>query len=120
LRAIPYTEIEDLVRYLRGHSPFETKHGVKGEEFDSVLGVFGRGWNDYDFNRLLEMIPGQSLQERDLKFYSRNRNLFYVVCSRPKTNLALLFTQRLSSEALETAKWLFGAESLHDLGTSLN
>ena len=43
LRAVPYREIVALCRYLSGHSPFETKHGVKGAEFDNVLVVIGRG-----------------------------------------------------------------------------
>ena len=33
LRAVRYQEIVALSRYLSGHSPFETKHGVKGAEF---------------------------------------------------------------------------------------
>ena len=50
LRAVPYQEIVALSRYLSGHSPFETKHGVKGAEFDNVLVVVGRGWNRYNFS----------------------------------------------------------------------
>ena len=54
LRAVPYQEIVALSRYLSGHSPFETKHGVKGAEFENVLVVVGRGWNQYNFNEMLE------------------------------------------------------------------
>ena len=55
LRAVPYQEIVALCRYLSGHSPFETKHGVKGAEFDNVLVVVGRGWNRYNFSQMLEL-----------------------------------------------------------------
>ena len=41
LREVPYQEIVALCRYLSGHSPFETKHGVKGAEFENVLVVVG-------------------------------------------------------------------------------
>ena len=43
LRDVPYREIIALCGYLSGHSPFETKHGVKGAEFENVLVVVGRG-----------------------------------------------------------------------------
>jgi len=37
LKDISYSEVMSLRRYLDGHSPFETKHGVKGAEFENVL-----------------------------------------------------------------------------------
>lgn len=46
LREVPYKEIVSLCRYLSGHSPFETKHGIKGAEFENVLVVVGRGCCD--------------------------------------------------------------------------
>jgi superfamily I DNA/RNA helicase len=42
--------------------------------------------------------------------FERNRNLFYVACSRPKKNLTLLFTQELSGYALATLEGWFGDE----------
>jgi hypothetical protein len=38
----------------------------------------------------------------------RNRNLFYIACSRPKNRLALLFTQKLSDKGLSTIHHWFG------------
>jgi DNA helicase-2/ATP-dependent DNA helicase PcrA len=119
LKAVAYKEIVELARYHQGHSPFETKHGVKGDEFENVLGVFGRGWNDYDFNELLEMIERPNRAAENLEAYERYRNLFYVVCSRPKKNLALLFTQRLSPDAISAAERIFGAGALIDIGALL-
>jgi DNA helicase-2/ATP-dependent DNA helicase PcrA len=116
LHAVPYAEVIELAEYHKGHSPFETKHGVKGEQFENVLVVFGRGWDEYDFNAFLEMSArGETRGEE----YERYRNLFYVVCSRPKTNLALLFTHELTPTAMETLiNWFPGADFV-DLGPTL-
>ena len=40
--------------------------------------------------------------------FERNRNLFYVSCSRPKHGLALLFTQELSATAITQLRAWFG------------
>lgn len=40
--------------------------------------------------------------------FERNRNLFYVACSRAKNNLTLLLTQKLSGDALDRLRLLFG------------
>lgn len=116
LRAIPYKEIISLTSYHSGHSPFETKHGVKGAEFENVLAVIGRGWNQYNFNEMLELAQDPvhvPANRRDA--YERNRNLFYVACSRPKRRLALLFTQELSSYALNTLENWFGKDTIKAL-----
>lgn len=103
LHVIDYREVISVVQYLEGHSPFETKHGVKGAQFENVLVILGRGWNRYNFSRMLENVDHQDrLNERECKTFADNRNLFYVACSRPQKRLALLFTQELSNGALET------------------
>lgn len=116
LRAVPYQEITALARYLTGHSPFETKHGVKGAEFENVVVVVGRGWNRYNFNEMLESAQDSSrLPSSRLDAFERNRNLFYVVCSRPKKRLAILFTQKLSTQAMHTAEAWFGRDAIESL-----
>jgi len=113
LRAVPYKEIISLTDYLTGHSPFETKHGVKGAEFENVLVVVGRGWNQYNFNEMLELAQDPvNVPAKRQEAYERNRNLFYVACSRPKRRLALLFTQELSNQALKTLETWFGAKTI--------
>ncbi len=113
LRSVQYREIVSLCRYLSGHSPFETKHGVKGAEFENVLVVVGRGWNRYNFNEMLELArDGANIPDNKRASFERNRNLFYVTCSRPKTRLAVLFTQELSAAAIETASNWFGADNI--------
>lgn len=112
LRRIPYAEIQSLRSYLEGSSPFETKHGVKGAEFENVLVIVGRGWNQYNFNEMLELASAQTIPASRLTAYERNRNLFYVACSRPRRRLALLFTQHLSQPAIATLRRWYGADSI--------
>lgn len=112
LRTFPYSEVRSLAAFLDKHTPFSTKHGVKGAQFENVLVVAGRGWNQYDFNRLLEWlgnptgIPAEGTTDRAA--FERNRNLFYVACSRPERRLAVLFTQQLTDPALAMLSKLFG------------
>ena len=116
LRSVPYQEIVALCSYLSGHSPFETKHGVKGAEFDNVLVVVGRGWNRYNFCQMLELAADPlSIPANTRDAFERNRNLFYVACSRPKKRLAVLFTQELSARALQTVNDWFGANNIEAL-----
>lgn len=112
LKDISYSEIRSLRRYLDGHSPFETKHGVKGAEFENVLIVVGRGWNQYNFGEMLELAKAQMIPAGREESFERNRNLFYVACSRPQKRLAILFTQALSTEALTTLRNWFGADNI--------
>jgi DNA helicase-2/ATP-dependent DNA helicase PcrA len=116
LHAVPYREIVALCRYLSGHSPFETKHGVKGAQFENVLLVIGRGWNRYNFNEMLELAAeGTPIPTSKEAAFERNRNLFYVACSRPKKRLAILFTQELSAAAIQTVGSWFGGDNIEPL-----
>lgn len=115
LRAVNYSEIMALRDYLTGYSPFQTKHGVKGEEFENVLAVIGRGWSKYNFGEMLELAAETAIPPKDREKFERNRNLFYVVCSRAKRRLALLFTQELTPAAMNTLKHWFGETNIHAL-----
>lgn len=111
LRAVPYVELIALSKFIDGHTPFATKHGVKGAEFENVLVIVGRGWNKYNFVKTLEWMelgPPADKQE----WFENNRNLLYVVCSRPKVRLALLFTQLLTAMAMDKITKLFGADNV--------
>lgn len=114
VRAVPYRELTALQTFLDAETPFSTKHGVKGAEFDDVLVVFGRGWNQYNFAQFLELAP-RAVPDGKKDFFERNRNLFYVACSRPRSRLALLFTQQLSEEALATLSDWIGQQNVHAL-----
>jgi DNA helicase-2/ATP-dependent DNA helicase PcrA len=116
LRDVSYREVVQLSRYLNAHTPFSTKHGVKGAQFENVLVVFGRGWNDYNWKQFLEWSGTSELGDANAATYERNRNLFYVACSRPKRRLALLFTQELSTSALSTLSQWFGKSTIRPVG----
>lgn len=116
LHEIPYQEIVSVTNYLEGHSPFETKHGVKGAEFENVLVIVGRGWNKYNFDKMLSYAADpEGIPAKERKMYEDNRNLFYVACSRPKKRLALLFTQELSGPAMQTVLKWFGKSNVIEL-----
>lgn len=119
LRAVGYREIVALSDYLDGHSVFQTKHGVKGDQFENVVVVFGRGWNDYDFNEYLAMEDNPNLIGGRREDYERYRNLFYVAISRPKRRLALLFTHALQPGAMATIERWFAGNAITDIGAVL-
>ena len=62
---------------------------------------------------MLELAEKSPVPVTDKEMFERNRNLFYVVCSRPKKRLALLFTQEISGTAMKTLETWFGAENIH-------
>lgn len=113
LREVSYQEVVRLSEFIDEKTPFSTKHGVKGAEFENVLVVFGRGWNLYNFSQFLEWGHAPPADKR--KAWERNRNLFYVTCSRPRKRLALMFTQKLSDRAIGTLTEWFGTEAIKSL-----
>ena len=57
-------------------------------------------------------MSGQQLNEHDAASFERNRNLFYVCCSRPKKNLILFITIPLEGEFKRYLEYLVGAENI--------
>lgn len=106
LRSVPYKQVIAVTKFVNDHTPFATNHSVKGEEYENVLVVIGRGWNQYNFDQMLGWFPNPP-QGKD-ETYERSRNLFYVACSRPKKNLAILFTQLVSPASMTTLNNWFG------------
>jgi DNA helicase-2/ATP-dependent DNA helicase PcrA len=95
LKSVKYSEVIELAKYIDDKTPFSTNHGVKGAEFENVLVVCGRGWNKYNWSQFLGWVnDGIPVDKKEA--FERNRNLFYVSCSRPQKRLAVLFTQELS------------------------
>ncbi|MBF9000272.1 UvrD-helicase domain-containing protein [Vibrio nitrifigilis] len=111
LRSVKYSEVVSLSEYIDEKTPFSTQHGVKGAEFDNVLVVCGRGWNQYNWNQLLEWMD-ESYPKDKQDTFERNRNLFYVSCSRGKHNLSLLFTQKLSAKSISELERIFGQDNV--------
>ena len=85
---LDYLQFTSAIDFLYPDAIFSTEHGVKGEEYDNVVFVISKGWNQYQFETYAPMITGHSdVPEGKQASYERNRNLFYVCCSRPKKRL---------------------------------
>lgn len=90
---LEYSQFLAAIDFLYPEAVFSTEHGVKGEEYDNVVFVISKGWNQYQFETYAPMITGLSpIPEGKEASYERNRNLFYVCCSRPKKRLFLFVT----------------------------
>ncbi|MDD2815211.1 MAG: ATP-dependent helicase [Thiotrichaceae bacterium] len=101
LMPIKYSQFEKYHEIYQ--NTFSTQHGTKGDEFDNVLIIIDdRSWKNYNFN---QYFSGEKSTEA---CYIRTRNLFYVICSRAKKNLAVLCVSPLSDPAQNTLKQWFG------------
>lgn len=85
---IDYFQFLTAIDFLTPGALFSTQHGVKGEEYDNVLVVIGRGWHEYNFDKFVPMITNDAQIPKDQQSeFEKNRNLFYVCCSRAKKRL---------------------------------
>lgn len=110
---ISYSEVLNAIQFQKPNAEFSTDHGVKGEEYESVFLVMGRGWANYKFDEfLIQNPPPPSGRAREA--YIRNRNLFYVCCSRPTKNLAILVTFPVLGEFKAYLERVFGTENIYD------
>jgi DNA helicase-2/ATP-dependent DNA helicase PcrA len=111
---VPYREVTDYTAFFEDHTPYATKHGVKGDEFDDVAVVLddaGANWNLYSFTKYLSGEDRTGNEKR----WARSRNIFYVCCSRAKRNLAVIDLAPRSIAKDDGARALFGAEACHFL-----
>ena len=90
---LDYAQFIAVRDFLYPDAQFSTEHGVKGEEYDNVVFVISKGWNQYQFETYAPMITGHSsIPKGKEASFERNRNLFYVCCSRPKKRLFFFVT----------------------------
>ena len=90
---LDYAQFIAVKDFLYPDAQFSTEHGVKGEEYDNVIFVISKGWNQYQFETYAPMITGHvAVPKGKEASYERNRNLFYVCCSRPKKRLFIFVT----------------------------
>lgn len=109
LMSVPYQEVINLNQYIEDNTPFSTKHGVKGTEYNNVLVVIDdRAWNQYNFNYVFCNSLGKGQFERTL-------NLLYVCCSRAKDKLAVLSLSKVDPAGLQKIEDWFGKENVHDV-----
>lgn len=108
---LEYEQFLAAIRFLYPEADFSTEHGVKGEEYDNVIFVISKGWNQYQFETYAPMIKNGYPQDKEAS-YIRNRNLFYVCCSRPKKRLFIFVSVRLDDLFREFLKGLVGEENI--------
>jgi DNA helicase-2/ATP-dependent DNA helicase PcrA len=109
LLALPYKQVSAFVDFFLDHTPFATKHGVKGAEYQDVLVVLddaGANWTMYSFDKYL---TGADLPERQPR-WKRTRNLFYVACSRAQRRLAVVDLGQRDPAKEDRAGELFGGK----------
>lgn len=114
LFALPYRQVRAFADFFAAHTPFATKHGVKGDEFDTVLVVLDDGgakWNLYSFSKYLSGEDAAANAQR----WRRSRNVFYVCCSRAKVNLAVIDLTARSAAKDQQVRALFGADNAYFL-----
>lgn len=105
---VAYQEVINVSKFIEEETPFSTKHGVKGEEYENVLVVVEDGsWTLYNFQALFAGDQTKST-------YKRTLNLFYVCCSRSKNRLAILCQSKLDAAAFAGAEKLFGTANMFD------
>jgi len=95
----PFDQIEKYDRYVRGVSQFDTHQGVKGLEFPRVMVIVSdeeaRGFM-FNYDKLFG-VKEQSKTDLDNEAagkettITRTRRLFYVICSRAKRSLAVVY-----------------------------
>jgi len=94
LMQIKYNQIIKAYETADEKTPFSTKHGTKGAEFENVLVVIDdSAWNMYSFDKYF------ADDNSNVNRFNRTRNLFYVVCSRAKKNLVVLSLSELSQSS---------------------
>ncbi len=85
--SIPYHEFLSAFEYIDSESIFSTEHGSKGDEFENVIFVINKGWNQYQYHKYAPFN-----KKDDNPSFIRNRNLFYVCSSRAIKNMFFLLT----------------------------
>lgn len=117
---LDYQQFVAAIEFLQPDASFSTEHGVKGEEYDNVVFAIGRGWNLYQFDVYAPMITGQApIPSGKQASFERNRNLFYVCCSRPRKRLFFFVSIPLSLEFRSFLHDLAGEENCYTYGDFL-
>ncbi|MCM1438013.1 MAG: AAA family ATPase [Roseburia sp.] len=111
---LEYKQFLSAIEFLYPEAEFSTEHGVKGEEYDNVVFVISKGWNQYQFEMYAPMITKKvPIPAGRESAFERNRNLFYVCCSRAKKRLILFVTPQIDSVFESFLIDLVGKENMY-------
>lgn len=104
---VKYEEFHKLYEYLEGRTPFSTQHKTKGTEFDDVFVILDNGrWNNYNFEKLFTGGDAASA-----KVVERTKKIFYVCCTRAKSQLAVYYDRPSAAVIAKAEEW-FGVENM--------
>lgn len=116
---IEYEQFLAAINYFHPEADFSTEHGVKGEEYDNVIFVISKGWNQYQFETYAPMIINGYPPAKETA-YIRNRNLFYVCCSRPRKRLFFFISVPIDNTFQKFLSDLVGKENILSYTEFLN
>jgi len=118
---IEYSQFLAAIDFLYPEAEFSTEHGVKGEEYDNVVFVISKGWNQYQFETYTPMINGSvPIPAGKEAAYIRNRNLFYVCCSRAKKRLILFVSLKMNDVFQDYLEKLVGKNNIFTYSTYIS
>ena len=107
-----YSQFLAAISFCYPETEFSTEHGVKGEEYDNVIFAITKGWNQYQFDVYAPMIKYGVPKDKEDSFI-RNRNLFYVCCSRPKKRLFIFVSMYIENQFETFLKLLSGDDNYY-------
>lgn len=111
---LEYKQFISAIDFLSPNSLFSTEHGVKGEEYDNIVFVISKGWSNYKFEDYAPMITGISnIPTGKQAAYERNRNLFYVCCSRPKKRLIFFISVPIDKKFEQFLEQVVGKNNIY-------
>ena len=111
---LDYAQFIAAIEFLYPDAMFSTEHGVKGEEYDNVVFVISKGWNQYQFEKYAPMIIApDSIPNGKEPSFERNRNLFYVCCSRPKKRLFFFVSIPVDTKFRAFLNQLVGKDNIY-------
>ena len=115
---IDYSEFLLVCASYSDNSIYSTEHGAKGLEYDNVIFVVGGGWNLYRYDRQLPKVS-MSINDCD-EALIRNRNLFYVSCSRAKLRLFIMVTIPVNADFYAFLKNIVGTDLYKNYNDFIN
>lgn len=111
---IDYEQFISAIDFLYPDALYSTEHSVKGEEYDNIVFVISKGWIQYQFEKYAPMMTGKiAIPEGEQEDFERNRNLFYVCCSRPKKRLFFFITIPIDEVFESFLEDLVGKENIY-------
>ncbi|MDU0328122.1 UvrD-helicase domain-containing protein [Microbacterium sp. KSW2-21] len=112
VRGVAWSQIRNFLDYADEFTPFSTKHGVKGAEFENVLVIVDDSlWNMYKFGQVFTDDRSNSGR------FERSQKLLYVCFSRAMDGLAVLWLGGSSSGELAGLKTLLNVSTSTAIST---